>query len=287
MAKLLVVLIGGLRTELMACAQVPCLDRLIGKGIVARGLIPPSSLALPTLFSLLTSLPPQEHGVLANRVSTQAPPHAVSLLSLLRCHQSHLSAHYSDDRLHGLFPPGSPQTGILLNTQGIRNVDRQLAELAGRHLQQEQPDCCLLQLQGVEIAAVHFGPRSEASIESLEQADQSLCLILEHLALVGLEQEYVVMVLGLPLGGGGHGTEREIPALPLVLRGPGIAQGMELTRPINIVDLTPSMARILGIAPHPDWRGNTIEELFKRPAPTRLDLGRRQSIVRRRSGLTA
>lgn len=287
MAKLLVVLINGLRTELMACAQVPCLDRLIGKGVVAHGLVPPSSLALPTLFSLLTSLPPQEHGVLANRASTLTLTHAISLLSLLRYRQSHLSAHYSDDRLHCLFPPGSPQTGMLLNAQGIRNVDRQLAEVAGRHLQQEQPDYCLLQLQGVEIAAVHFGPRSEASIESLEQADQALCLILEHLALVGLEQEYVVMVLGLPLGGAMHEPEREAPALPLVLHGPGIAQGIELMRPINIVDLTPSMARILEIAPHPDWRGNTIEELFRRLVPTRLDLGRRQSIVRRRSGLTA
>jgi hypothetical protein len=26
------------------------------------------------------------------------------------------------------------------------------------------------------------------------------------------------------------------------------------------------MSRILGLAPHPDWRGGVIEELFRRPS---------------------
>lgn len=291
MAKLLCVIVGGLRANLMACAHVHCLDRLAAEGAVVRRLAPSSPLALPTLVSLCTSTPPEEHGVLANSGEARVPPQAVSLFSLLRYRQQSVSAFYADDRLRTIFPSGCLQTGILLNSQGLRNLDRQLAELAGRHLQQEQPDCCFLQLQGVEIAGVHFGPRSEPCIESLEQADRSLGLILEHLALVGLEQEYVVMVLGVPGGSGAipAGSEAEAAMLPLILRGPGIGRGIEVTRPVSLLDLAPSMARILGIAPHPDWRGGAIDELFRRPTLELIgqELGPQRSPRRRRRELAA
>ena len=267
MAKLLLVIVGGLRANLMACAHVHCLDRLAAEGAVVRRLAPPSPLALPSLASLCTSTPPEEHGVLANSGGARVSPPAISLFSLLRYRQQSVSAFYTDDRLRVLFPTGCLQTGVLLNSQGLRNLDRQLAELAGRHLQQEQPDCCFLQLQGVEIASTHFGPRSEPCIESLEQADQSLGMILEHLTMVGIEQEYVVMVLGVPGGSGAMpaGAEAEAAMLPLILRGPGIGRGIEVTRPVSLLDLAPSMARILGIAPYPDWRGGAIDELFRPP----------------------
>ena len=291
MAKLLCVIVGGLRANLMACAHVHCLDRLAAEGAVDRRLAPSSPLDLPTLVSLCTSTPPEEHGVLANSGEARVSPQAVSLFSLLRYRQQSVSAFYADDRLRTIFPSGCLQTGILLNSQGLRNLDRQLAELAGRHLQQEQPDCCFLQLQGVEIAGVHFGPRSEPCIESLEQADRSLGLILEYLALVGLEQEYVVMVLGVPGGSGTipAGSEAEAAMLPLILRGPGIGRGIEVTRPVSLLDLAPSMARILGIAPHPDWRGGAIDELFRRPTLELIgqELGPQRSPHRRRRELAA
>ena len=287
MAKLLCVIIGGLRASLMACAHVHCLDRLASEGAVVRQLAPSSMLTLPTLVSLCTSTTPEEHGVLANSSEARISPQAVSLFSLLRYRQQSVCALYSDDRLRAIFPPGSLQTGILLNSHGLRNLDRQLAKQAGWYLQQEQPDCCFLQLQGVAIAAEHFGPRSEPCIESLEQADQALEMVLEYLATVGLAEEYVVMVLGVPGCNGGmaaHG-EAEAAMLPLILRGPGIGRGVEITRSVSLLDLAPSMARILGIAPHPDWRGGAIDELFRRPM---LELiGQEHTPRRRRRELAA
>ena len=116
MAKLLCVIIGGLRASLMACAHVHCLDRLASEGAVVRQLAPSSTLTLPTLVSLFTSTTPEEHGVLTNSGEARVSPQAVSLFSLLRYRQQSVCALYADDRLRAIFPPGSLQTGILLNS---------------------------------------------------------------------------------------------------------------------------------------------------------------------------
>ena len=289
MPKLLCVVIDGLRAETLACAHVRCFDHLIRGGVVARTLQPTQpDLTLPALVSLFTSLPPEEHGVLTNSGASVISPHAVSLFSLLRYRHCNASAFYSCDRLRLLFPLGSLQTGGCLNSQAIRNVDRELAELAYLHIQKEKPDLCLLSLQGADIAGVHFGFGSEAYRESVEQADQALGLLLEHLAVVGLQQDYVIMVLG------GHGgsrprlrEERQAETwLPLIIAGPGIPQGVELEQPLSFLDLAPTMAQILGLAPHPDWRGSSIEEQWRHPS-LELRVGEQKRATRLWEGLAA
>ena len=73
---------------------------------------------------------------------------------------------------------------------------------------------------------------------------------------------------------GGHGGSRtrigearptEV-GLPLILAGPGIPQGVELEQPLSFLDLAPTMATILGVAPHPDWLGCGIENQLYRPS---------------------
>jgi hypothetical protein len=284
MPKLLVVVIDGLRPETLACAHVPCFDSLARGGVLVRHLQPcRPCLTLPTLVSLLTSLPPEEHGVLSNSGASQVSPHAVSLFSLLRYRHQNSAAFYSNDRLRLLFPPGTLQTGVLINSQSIRNVDRELTELAARHLQREKPDCCLLYLEGADIAGTHFGFTSEPYLESVEQADRALGLLLEHLAVVGLQQDYVTMVVGCCSARPPIETQTSF-CLPLLLAGPGIRKGEELDRPLSLLDLTPTMAGILGLAPHPDWRGRVLVEALHRPPLGLKSLARKKAAKPRRRG---
>jgi predicted AlkP superfamily pyrophosphatase or phosphodiesterase len=275
MSKLLCVIIDGLHAETLACAHVPCFDSLARGGVLSRQLQPSHpSLTIPTLVSLLTSLPAEEHGVWSNSGISQVSPHAVSLFSLLRYRHQNSAAFYSNDRLRLLFPPGSLQTGMLINSQSIRNVDRELTEQAARHLQREKPDCCLLYLEGADIAGVHFGFTSEPYLESVEQADRSLGLLLEHLTVVGLQQDYVTMVMGC-YGGAGPRIEAQSEfCLPLLLSGPGIRKGEEIKHPLSLLDVTPTKAGILGLAPHPDWRGRVLAEAFLRQPLELKTLGR-------------
>ncbi len=268
MPKLLCVIIDGLRAESLACAHVPCIDALAGRGALIPNLQPPPpGLTLPTLISLLTSLAPIEHGILTNSAATPIAPQAVSLFSLLRYRNQTGAAFYSSDRLRPLFPPGTLQTGLLINSQSIRNVDRDLAQQASLHLQREQPDFCLLYLEGADIAAVHFGSGSEPHLDSVEQADQALAVLLEHLAEVGLHRDYTIMVMGC--GGSLQAEPESSPSLPLLFSGPGVRKGQRLEHPPMLVDLAPTMAAMLGLAPHPDWRGRVLAEVLH---PTVLNL---------------
>jgi arylsulfatase A-like enzyme len=291
MPKLLCVLIDGLRAETLACAHVHCFDNLIRNGVIARRLEPlQPALTLPTQVSMFTSLPPEEHGVLSNSGASVVSPHAVSLFSLLRYRHMKGSAFYSCDRMRLLYPHGSLQTGVFINSQAICNVDRELTELACLHVQKEKPDFCLLSLQGADITGVHFGFRSEPYLESVEQADQALGLLLEHLAVVGLQQDYVIMVLSCHAGSNRQSGQEEPGkiGLPLLLAGPGIPQGVELEQSVSFLDLAPTMAEILGLAPHPDWRGRIIKDLFRHPSSELMEqkLRKTPSARTRQEGLT-
>ncbi|MGD9948825.1 MAG: alkaline phosphatase family protein [Desulfobulbus sp.] len=287
MSKLLVVIIDGLCTEPLACAHVPCLDRLAKRGVLAKHLQPQHpNLSLPNLVSLFTSLPPSEHGVLCNSGAAAISPHASSLFSLLRYRQQNVAAFYSSDRLRLLFPMGVLQTGVLFNSQSIRNVDRDIAEQAARHLQREKPDCCLLYLEGANISGTHFGFSSEPYLESVEQADRAVGVIMEHLLFVGAEREYTTLVMGCC--GAGSKSESENGFSPLLLTGPGITQGLVAEHPISLLDLAPTMASILGLAPHPDWRGRILAEWFQRkPLEMRPFSGKKATSGRKHEQLAA
>ncbi len=283
MSKLLVVVVDGLRAETLACAHVPCFDRLAAKGVSSLRLQPvhPGS-TLPTLVSVFTSLPPEEHGVTSNAGTAGVSPHAVSLFSLLRYRHYASAAFYSNDRLRLLFPLGSLQTAMLINSQSIRNVDRELAEQAARHLQREQPDCCLLYLEGANIAGTHFGFGSEVYLESVEQADRAVGLVLEYLAVAGLHQDYVTMILGCCGSSRPDSGAEAAASLPLLLAGPGIRKGEQPERPLSLLDLAPTMATILGLATHPDWRGGAVAEVFHRQPLEIKPLARKQVVKPRR-----
>ena len=206
MPGLLCFVIDGLHTETLASVRTPHLDRLGRRGASCRRLLaPPPALTLPALTTLFTSLPPEEHGVQGTSATGAVSPQAVNLLALLRYRQLRAAAFYQSDRLRPIFPPGCLHTGVLQSAEDIGNVDRDLGETAARHLQRDQPDFCLIVLQGPDIAAVHFGADSEPYRESVEQADQVLGLLLESLNFVGMGEEYTVLALGCP----GH---RPLPA---------------------------------------------------------------------------
>jgi len=287
MSKLLVIIIDGLCTETLACAHVPNLDTLGKRGVLGNHVQSGHQrLTLPNLVSLLTSLPIEEHGILTNNGAAIPSPHAISLFSLLRYRHQNLAAFYSSDRLRLLFPLGSLQTGILINSQSIRNVDREITEQAARHLQREKPDCCLVYLEGANIAGTHFGFTSEPYLESVEQADRAVGVILEHLLFVGAEREYTTLVVGCC---GAAGTQEHTTCCsPLLLAGTGIAQGLFVEQPVSLLDLTPTMAALLGVAPHPDWRGRMLAEWFQRkPLEMHPLTSKKSTSGRRREQLAA
>jgi arylsulfatase A-like enzyme len=60
-----------------------------------------------------------------------------------------------------------------------------------------------------------------------------------------------------------HGTDLpENMAIPWMLAGPGVRAGHEIAAPVSLLDTAPTLARLLGLAPHPQWEGQVVEAAF-------------------------
>ncbi len=271
MKKLLCIIVDGLRSETLACAHAGFLENISRRGVVCRDVIcgsPQTSLA--ALYTVLTSLWPHQHGVTDNKGPDRDTPMELSLASLCRYHQRTISLLFSRDTIARLIPPRMLDNGLFINSQGVRNVDKRLIWAAGEHLQTEKPDCCFLYLDGVDIATNHFGFLSECSFEAIETVDRGIAHIFEQIRKVGLENEYVLMVLG---GQGGwkyssKNNKAHNSRIPMFILGPDIAEGMDIDMGPSLPDLAPTMAHILGIPLHPDWQGRVLPEIFARNAPS-------------------
>jgi arylsulfatase A-like enzyme len=51
--------------------------------------------------------------------------------------------------------------------------------------------------------------------------------------------------------------------IPWTIAGPGIRSSHEITSPVSLLDTAPTLARVMGISPHPDWEGRCIAEVFE------------------------
>jgi arylsulfatase A-like enzyme len=51
--------------------------------------------------------------------------------------------------------------------------------------------------------------------------------------------------------------------IPWLVAGPGIRAGYAISAPVSLLDTAPTLARLLGIAPHHEWEGRCVEEMFE------------------------
>lgn len=264
MTKMLCIVIDGLLPEALECAHVCSLRQLMLSGTTMNHLYHQGpNLPLPGLATLFSSIGPEEHGVVNNNQGLIDSRHATSLFSLLRYHHLSSALFHSREHLQHLVPYGELHASMYINSQGIQNNDSKVAALAGTYIQAHQPDLCCLCLQGVDITGTHFGYLSEPYLESIEQADQAIGLLLEQLRLVGLHNDYTIMVTA---GYGGSWTQstghRSPIFLPWIISGQGICHHLVIEAEASFLHVAPTMAAILDIAPHPSWKGSVLENIF-------------------------
>jgi len=75
-----------------------------------------------------------------------------------------------------------------------------------------------------------------------------------------------VFVLSADHGGSGRGHGANISKhrkIPMIFYGSGIKEGYKILSLVNIYDITPTMAAILGMEIPPEWTGRILYEIFK------------------------
>ena len=255
------VIIDGLRPDALAIARCFNLAALRAKGIAtlqACSVMP--SITLPVHMSIFHSVPPTRHGITTNDWRPMARP-LPGLVDVAHAAGLRSAFFYNWEPLRNLSRPGSLAFSYFrANLHTGLNGDQVLADEAVCYIASDRPDFVFVYFGTLDIAGHAYGFMSDEYLAQLERVDSAFGTLLETLpadATVLLTSDH-----------GGHdrthGTDApEDMTVPWMVAGPGIRCGHEIKTPVSLLDTAPTLARMLGISPHPEWEGRCVEEIFE------------------------
>jgi predicted AlkP superfamily pyrophosphatase or phosphodiesterase len=259
--SVVLVLIDGLRPDAIAAERCPRLAGLLASAaatLQASSVMP--SVTLPCHTSIFHSVPPTRHGVTTNDWQPMARP-LPGLFDVASAAGKRCAFFYNWEQLRDLGRPGSLQLSFFRNTAYQPDGDQIIAEAAAQHLADGGFDFAFVYLGTVDSAGHYYGWMSDGYLQQLATADGALGALLDALP----PESHVL----LQSDHGGHerthGTEMpEDMTIPWMVAGPGIRAGHTIAAAVSLLDTAPTLARLLGVAPHRDWEGRCVEEIFER-----------------------
>jgi predicted AlkP superfamily pyrophosphatase or phosphodiesterase len=254
-------LIDGLRPDAIdaaRCARLRALRARAAATMRARSVMP--SVTLPCHTSIFHSVPPARHGITSNLWNPMARP-LPGLFDLAHAAGKRTAFFYNWEELRDLGRPGSLDLAYFRNTSHQPDGDQLMADETARVFAAGLPDFTFVYFGTVDTAGHHYGWMTEGYLDQLAIVDAALGTVLDalpHDATVLLQSDH---------GGHerNHGTESpEDMTIPWLVAGPGIRQGYAIDAPVSLLDTAPTIARLLGLAPHHEWEGRCVEEIFER-----------------------
>lgn len=275
---LVIVGVDGLGPEGIRRAETPAMDALRARGawsFEARGVMPTSS--SPNWASMIMGAGPEQHGITSNAweldafeiAPTVAGPDGrfPTIFAILRQQRP-------EARIAVIYDWSG--FGRLLNRDDVDldcdadgpEAATAVAEAAitGDH----PPTLLFLHLDDVDHALHGQGFLSEAYLDAVAEADRFLARIVAAIDRAGLTDRTALLVTSDHGGQGtrhGGATMDEL-LIPWILAGPGIAAGVELSRPINTYDTAATAAALLGLVPPECWIARPVTEAFVSPSTT-------------------
>jgi len=259
MSSAVLVLIDGLRPDALSAVDCPNFDTLRARGawtLQATSLMP--SITLPCITSIFHSLPPERHRVLTNDWVAMAHP-VPGLIDLAHEDGLRTASFYNWEPLRDLSRPKSLSLSTFRANSHDPEGDQILADEAAPLIRTDENGFSFVYFGTVDVAGHAYGWMSDEYLAQLARVDGALGTLLS-----ALPAETAVLVQA-DHGGHDHAHGTEAPEdmlIPWIIAGPGIRRGYEIQSPVNLLDTAPTLARALGIAPHPEWEGKPVEEIL-------------------------
>ena len=239
MSLIVLVLIDGTRPDALGVAHCPNLTALRARGaftLNASSVLP--SVTLPCHMSIFHSVPPSRHGVTTNDWQPMARP-LPGLVDQAHAASRRCAFFHNWEPLRNLNLPGSLAFSYFRdNVYGDLDGDQVIADEAVRYFATDQPDFAFVYFGTVDTIGHLYGWMSPEYLAQLERVDRTLGTLLARLP-------------------------PEDMTIPWLVAGPGLRQGYEIKTAVSLLDTAPTLARLLGIKPHPQWEGRCIEEIFE------------------------
>lgn len=255
--KVLLILVDGMRPDAISTCGTPEFEALLRSGTYTfhgKTVFPP--VTLPCHVSLFHSVDPTRHGTYTNTYAQQVRP-IDGLIEHLAAEKKTSAFFYTWEQLRDLCTPGKHLSFSWFMSQTTfpcPEAEHQAAEVAKHYIQKLAPDFAFLYLGNTDEAGHDHGWMSPEYLDAVKSAYEEIRDVLDT-----LPKDYVTIITA---DHGGHDRNHgiNIPedmTIPISFLGGPFAAGRELDT-CSILDLTPTIADLIGIAPDEDWEGTSI-----------------------------
>ena len=252
------VVLDGLRPDALSLVHTPRLDafRHSGSWSMAATTVFPS-ITLPAHLSMLTSVPPEVHGILDNTWQEGGRTHANLIDQIARAGLKPV-AFYTWGPLRNLWSPESMAATWFRNAAYDADGDQHTAGAVADYFRRFEADFAFVYLGSIDIVGHVQGWMSDAYLEQIEVVDEIFGAVIDSLGSDAT-------VLALADHGGhdtAHGSDQpEDLLIPWMVAGPTIRSGFELGE-VGVLDTAPTLARVMALRPLRAWQGRAVDEAF-------------------------
>ncbi len=212
------------------------------------------SVTLPCHMSLFLSVPPMRHGILTNTYVPQVRP-INSLINVLYDNKKTSAMFYNWEQLRDISRPGALDHSLFTENELDGVGDEILTQSAIDYIEKKSPDFVFLYLGCSDHLGHRYGWESEEYIKGISHSFDMIEKVCS-----AISDDYTVIITS---DHGGHdrthGTEMpEDMTIPLILISDYFKANPKLRDNINIIDIAPTIANIIGVPCDEDWEGNSL-----------------------------
>ena len=232
------------------------------------------SVTLPSHTSMVTGVPPDEHGIEWNYdLPLKQPiyPYRPTIMELATRAGLSTAMIAAKSKFATLNKPGTIQH-VFVPPGPDATVDDDTVEAnAERIIGQFKPNLTLVHFAGADSAGHSKGWGSKQQIAAIESIDRQLSRLVATLERTGMGAS-TTFIISADHGGAGlsHGSDDvRSRQIPWIISGPGVKHGYDLTRKVELEvrteDTAATACYLLGL-PQPDYFvGKPVLAAFERP----------------------
>ena len=254
--KVILISIDGMRSDgLKACGNpyVNELERLCYYTYNARSMEP--SVTFPCHFSMTHSVTPQRHGILTNTYVPQVRP-VKGIFEKVKESGGVCAMFYGWEPLRDICLPGALKFATYINAYMQESGDTALTDECEKILTERKPDFAFLYMVETDEKGGHDnGWMSKEYLKRISIAIDNVKRIIENFG-----DEYSVIIMA---DHGGHdrshgSTMPEDMTIPLFFYGKNFPKDEIIEDDISLLEIAPTIAKLLGISPEPEWEGKPV-----------------------------
>lgn len=253
--KVILISIDGMRPDgALACGH-PFVQQLMSIGsyaLDAKTVFP--SVTLPCHMSMFHSVPPERHGMTTNIFMPQVHP-VRGLFEQISSVGGSCAMYYGWEPLRDISRPGSLRYAEYIHSYAEDATDGILTDRALARIDKDQPDFVFLYMVETDEKGGHdSGWMTETYLSYIRAAIDNVRRVYEAAG-----DKYTIIVTADHGGHGrGHGSNTpEDMTIPMFFVGQEFEAGRTLSG-VSILDLAPTIAKILGVPAAPEWEGKAL-----------------------------